>query len=77
MYPFEYSKMFRKNVQIVGCVFPEAHTDFPFALEMLAQGRLDVTPIFTHTFALEQAQEAYDMVMKDKAVCVKVLLDLR
>lgn len=77
VYPFEFSKLFRRNVELIGCVFPEAQVDFPFGLEMLAQGRLDVSPIFTNVFPLEAAQAAYDLVMKDKAAGIKVILDLR
>ena len=58
-------------------MFPDAQRDFPFGLEMLAQGRLDVSPIFTNVFPLKDAQTAYDLVMKDKAAGIKVIIDLR
>ncbi|HBA52991.1 MAG: alcohol dehydrogenase catalytic domain-containing protein [Syntrophorhabdus aromaticivorans] len=41
---------------------------------LLESGRVDLTPLATHAFALDQALEAYDLVENHKEQCLKVLL---
>ena len=41
---------------------------------LVATGRVDLTPLATHNFALEEALEAYDLFENHKDQCVKVLL---
>jgi threonine dehydrogenase-like Zn-dependent dehydrogenase len=43
-------------------------------MSMLAAGRVDLSPLVTHTFALEDALDAYDLVENRKESCIKVLL---
>jgi alcohol dehydrogenase len=43
-------------------------------MSMLATGRVDLSPLVTHTFALEDALDAYDLVENRKESCIKVLL---
>jgi alcohol dehydrogenase len=41
---------------------------------LLETGRVDLTPLATHRFALEDALEAYDLFENHKDQCIKVLL---
>jgi len=41
---------------------------------LVETGRVDLTPLATHTFSLEEAMEAYDLFENHKDQCVKVLL---
>jgi alcohol dehydrogenase len=41
---------------------------------LVETGRVDLAPLATHTFALEEAMEAYDLFENHKDQCVKVLL---
>ncbi len=43
-------------------------------MSLLETGKVDLTPLATHTFALEEALEAYDLFENHKDRCVKVLL---
>jgi threonine dehydrogenase-like Zn-dependent dehydrogenase len=43
-------------------------------MSMLATGRVDLSPLVTHTFALADALQAYDLVENRKETCIKVLL---
>jgi threonine dehydrogenase-like Zn-dependent dehydrogenase len=43
-------------------------------MSMLAAGRVDLSPLVTHTFSLEDALDAYDLVENRKESCIKVLL---
>ncbi|MBW2368460.1 MAG: NAD(P)-dependent alcohol dehydrogenase, partial [Deltaproteobacteria bacterium] len=41
---------------------------------LVEAGRVDLTPLATHSFALEDALAAYDLFENHKDQCVKVLL---
>lgn len=42
---------------------------------LLESGRVDLTPLVTHTFALDNALDAYDLFENRKDQCLKVLLE--
>jgi alcohol dehydrogenase len=43
-------------------------------MSMIAAKRVDLSPLVTHTFPLEDALQAYDLVENHKESCIKVLL---
>jgi len=49
------------------------HAEFFTAVEMMRRTRLDVTPLITHRFGLDDAQEAF-MMASDRSKAVKVNL---
>ncbi len=46
----------------------------PRLMELVKHGRVDLSPLVTHIFALEDAVEAYDLFENHKDQCLKVLL---
>jgi len=50
--------------------------NFEAVLDMMADGRLDVKPMVTHRYALEDAAQAYDLIMGDE-FSLGILLDYR
>jgi threonine dehydrogenase-like Zn-dependent dehydrogenase len=46
----------------------------PQLMGLLETGRVDLTPLATHHFALEDALQAYDLFENHKDQCIKVLL---
>ncbi len=42
------------------------------ALEMMADGRIDVKPLITHSFPLDNAQEAYELAEKPESIKVVI-----
>jgi predicted dehydrogenase/threonine dehydrogenase-like Zn-dependent dehydrogenase len=50
--------------------------NFEAVLDMMADGRLNVKPLITHTFPLEEATRAYDLIMSDE-FSLGILLDYR
>ena len=47
------------------------HHEFPVAVEMMRRGRLDVTPLITQTFPVDQAVEAFELA-SDRSRALKV-----
>lgn len=52
------------------------YADFPRALELLATGTVEVTPLISHRFGLSQALEAFEVVCnKRETAAIKVIIE--
>jgi len=49
--------------------------DFVEAARLIAEGKIDVKPLLTHTFKLDQIQEAFETYVDRLDGALKVLLD--
>jgi len=47
-------------------------SDFTLALELLSSGLVDVKPVVTHTFSLDEWERAFDMITQRKSEAIKV-----
>ena len=75
IYDFHFADFFRKNLKFIGSVGPDAQNDFPLAMDMIAQGRVDVSPIITHHLPFTEAQLGFDMALNKKDEAVKIVFD--
>lgn len=75
VYAFNYSEFFRKNITLIGSVSPDSLRDYPLAMDMIAQRRIDVSPIITHHLSFEKAQEAFELFIDHRDEAIKVVLD--
>jgi threonine dehydrogenase-like Zn-dependent dehydrogenase len=73
-YRVPFSQLFLKEARIICSIGPDVQTDFPIAVDMIAQRRIDVTPLITHRFPFERAQEAFDMFADRRDGVIKALL---
>lgn len=48
---------------------------YPAALSLVAQGRVDVKPLVTHRFKLEQVVKAFDTAYRQDDGTIKVMID--
>jgi 2-desacetyl-2-hydroxyethyl bacteriochlorophyllide A dehydrogenase len=74
-YQIPFSDLFLREGHIVCSVGPNVHVDFPIAVDLIASGQLDVTPLVTHRFPLERVQEAFDTFADRRDGAIKVVLD--
>jgi threonine dehydrogenase-like Zn-dependent dehydrogenase len=74
-YELPFWKLFSREGQIITSVGPNVPIDFPIAVEMIAQGRLDVSPLITHRFPFHRAQEAFETFAARRGGAIKVLLE--
>jgi L-idonate 5-dehydrogenase len=51
------------------------HGEFAIAVEMMQKGLIDVTPLMTHKFSLDNAVDAFEMA-KNRSQAMKVQIDL-
>lgn len=67
--------LFYKNATIHTSVNPDFKRDFPLAMRWLAEGRVDLRPLITHTFPLAQVQTAFETFRDRREGAQKVLLE--
>jgi threonine dehydrogenase-like Zn-dependent dehydrogenase len=64
-----------KNITIHTSVDPDFTRDFPLAMRWLAEGRLDLTPLVTHTYPLREIQTAYETFRDRRDGAQKVVIE--
>jgi threonine dehydrogenase-like Zn-dependent dehydrogenase len=62
-----------KDLHVHG-VFAYASRDYVEALKLIESGRVDVSPLITHRFALRDYQQAFDLLTSRREPVVKVVL---
>ena len=67
--------MFEKNASIHTSIGPSFERDFPLAMRWIAEARIDVSPIVTHRFPVDQIQLAFDTLAERRDGAQKVLVD--
>eukprot|EP00055_Hartaetosiga_balthica_P013762 m.72097 g.72097 ORF g.72097 m.72097 type:complete len:391 (+) comp8370_c2_seq1:85-1257(+) len=74
---FPFSRIFRKNISLVGSVFPRTQEDFGMAVEWLAQGRIDVKNLIHHPFYdFTEFDKAFQDTMHSKGEVLKVIIKI-
>jgi threonine dehydrogenase-like Zn-dependent dehydrogenase len=64
-----------RNVTIHTTVNPDFDRDFPLAMRWLAEGRIDLGPLVTHTFPLREIQTAFETFRDRKDGAQKVVIE--
>ncbi len=67
--------MFDKNASIHTSIGPSFERDFPLAMRWIAEARIDVSPIVTHRFPVNQIQLAFDTFAERRDGAQKVFVD--
>ncbi|MGH7895288.1 MAG: zinc-binding dehydrogenase, partial [Candidatus Binatia bacterium] len=63
-----------KHVLLKPALIPAIRRYQPRVMQLIAEGRLDPTPILSHTLPLEQAPRAYRMMAERQDGAIKVIL---
>jgi threonine dehydrogenase-like Zn-dependent dehydrogenase len=66
---------FANNVTIHTTVNPDFDRDFPLAMRWLAEGRMDLSPLVTHTYPLREIQTAFETFRDRKDGAQKVVIE--
>jgi len=73
-YPFHFKDFYHRNLRLIGSVSPEPQVDYPLAMDMIVQGRINVRPILTHELPFRDVQRAFELFTGRKDGAVKVVL---
>ena len=71
--PIDTNHIIDKGLDVAG-VFRYAHT-WPKAIELVASGRVDLEPLVSAHYPLDNVQEAMDFARLRKDACIKVMVE--
>jgi threonine dehydrogenase-like Zn-dependent dehydrogenase len=72
----QWRNLWVKNLCVHTSVNPDFARDFPLAMRWINEGRVNVAPIITHRYPLEQIQTAFDTFRHRREGALKVFIDL-
>ena len=76
VYPFDYTRFFRGNLDLIGSVTPPDETYMIRAADLVGQHEGELAFLITHRFGLDEAGEAYALYeMPDGDHALKVMID--
>lgn len=64
-----------QNLTMIGPSDPDPVPNYSLARDMIAQGRIDVSPLITHILPFQEIQEAFDLFVGRKDQAIKVVLN--
>jgi threonine dehydrogenase-like Zn-dependent dehydrogenase len=70
-----FNVFFRKELRMVASVGPDISIDYPYALDMIMKGAVDVSPLITHVLPFAQIQKGFDMAVGRADNVIKLILD--
>jgi threonine dehydrogenase-like Zn-dependent dehydrogenase len=71
----QWRDSFRRNVTIHTSVNPDFDRDFPLAMRWLAERRVDVAPLVTHTYPFREIQTAFETFRDRRDGAQKVVIE--
>ncbi|MFC1713827.1 zinc-binding dehydrogenase [Candidatus Poribacteria bacterium] len=74
VYDLRFPELFRKELKLLGSVGPQVQLDFPPAVDMVASGKIDVSPTISHRMLLDDIQKAFEISAEKKDGAIKILL---
>jgi threonine dehydrogenase-like Zn-dependent dehydrogenase len=74
-YVVEINEFFYNEGRLINSVGPDVQRDFPIAVEMIAAGLIDVSPLVTHRFHWSHAQDAFAIFADRRDGAIKVILN--
>ncbi len=69
-----FNVFFRKELRMIASVGPDLSIDYPYALDMILKGAVDVRPMITHDLPFEDIQKGFEMAVARDDDAVKIVL---
>ncbi len=74
VFPMPVLQVIDKEVDIMG-IFRYANV-YPYAIQLVSNGRMDIDPLVTHRYNLDDVKEALDVAHERRDGAVKVMIDI-
>ncbi len=68
-------EFFNKEVKLLGSLGPDIQSEFPVAVNIVSDKKIDVSKIISHRIKLDNIQMAFEMVAERKDGAIKVLIN--
>ena len=75
VYRFDFGRFYRQNLTLIGSVGPEFQNDIPLAMDMIVQGRVNVSPIISHKLPFDRVQRGFEIFTRQTDGAIKVVLN--
>ena len=75
VYDLAFPELFRKELKLLGSVGPQVQIDFPPAVDLVANDKMDISHIISHRLPLDDIQNAFEMAAEKKDGAIKILLE--
>jgi threonine dehydrogenase-like Zn-dependent dehydrogenase len=75
VYDFVFPEFFNKEVKLLGSLGPDIQSEFPVAVNIISDKKIDVSKIISHRIKLDNIQMAFEMVAERKDGAIKVLIN--
>ena len=72
---FPIWNLLTKNIALISSEGPDPIPNYSLARDLIAQGRINVSPIISHVLPFHEIQKAYDLFVNRKDGAIKVVLD--
>jgi L-iditol 2-dehydrogenase len=69
-----FNAFFRKELRMIASVGPDLSIDYPFALDAILRGAIDVSPLITHVMPFEDIQKGFETAVNRLENVIKVVL---
>ena len=66
--------LYFKEIQVVNARVAKPE-DYPACIDFVERGVVNVAPLVTHNFALDEIDKALDMLDAGDGSCIKIILD--
>ncbi len=73
---FNMWDVYQKRLFLKSTSGPEIERDYGMALEYIQTGRVNIDPLLTHRFALEDVNEAYETFANRADGCIKAVVEI-
>lgn len=74
-YDLAFRDFFVKEGRLINSLGPDIQREFPIAVDLIANGTIDVSPIVTHHYPLAQAHEGFSLFADRQDGAIKVILE--
>ncbi|HPB81358.1 MAG TPA: zinc-binding dehydrogenase [Spirochaetota bacterium] len=71
-----FNVFFRKELRMVASVGPDLTMDYPYGLDMILRGAVDVSPLITHTMPFDDIAKAFEIATNREEKVIKIILDM-
>ncbi len=79
VFPFDYFSLFRKTCHFTssdGTIEEPGRRSTRMALDLIAKGEIDVTPMLTHRLSFARVKEAYELARSREDGVIKIVIDM-